>query len=503
MTNGVSSLDSVTYSSSSSSSRANSTNNTQIYNTAYISGLEAEYENLETAYEKLEAEYDEYIKNYEEKLLEYQKAIEEAENEIISSAEAEYNPEDDGSWENFLNSRLENVYTDYSIDNLQSSYTSKKASYENQLDNIEDQMSDKMEQINYAKSYMSVSNVDNTALSSSSEATATGKGNNLSVDTTSGATVTAKTKEDLISLVSEEEYAYVDKYNIDLTEKMSDGSARYLFVKGHRDGKYHIFDMANSLTGKKSDGKTLPRLYGSYGQGKKVIDYGDGMLRLGDFNVKTGQSDGHGSWSSGQAEEIFWLESDGTVKSDEIRYKTYSPLSFDLNGDGVQTSDKKTVFDIDGDGVEDLIYDSADAVLVFDADGDGVSGEDGSECFGNNTDLDGDGINDGYKDGFEALKALASREGLIGENDEKLSGDDLKLLEEKYGLKIKMQGYNSQAVSLSEAGITEINLSKSNETSVENNFDGLGNQLMKQEGATFVVNGVEREYADIWHKKLN
>ena len=115
MTNGVSSLDSVTYSSSSSSSRANSTNNTQIYNTAYISGLEAEYENLETTYEKLEAEYDEYIKNYEEKLLEYQKAIEEAENEIISSAEAEYNPEDDGSWENFLNSRLENVYTDLAV----------------------------------------------------------------------------------------------------------------------------------------------------------------------------------------------------------------------------------------------------------------------------------------------------------------------------------------------------------------------------------------------------
>ncbi len=32
-------------------------------------------------------------------------------------------------------------------------------------------------------------------------------------------------------------------------------------------------------------------------------------------------------------------------------------------------------------------------------------------------------------------------------------------------------------------------------------FDGNGNQLMQQEGATFTVNGETREYADIWHKK--
>ena len=100
------------------------------------------------------------------------------------------------------------------------------------------------------------------------------------------------------------------------------------------------------------------------------------------------------------------------------------------------------------------INDSADAILVFDADGDGISGEDGSECFGDNTDLDGDGVADGYKDGFEALKALANKEGLVnGIDDNTLDENDLKILEEKYGLQIKTDGYNSEASSLFDAGI--------------------------------------------------
>ena len=138
--------------------------------------------------------------------------------------------------------------------------------------------------------------------------------------------------------------------------------------------------------------------------------------------------------------------------------------------------------------------------MVFDNDGDGISGEDGSECFGNNTDLDGDGKADGYKDGFEALKALAKKEGLVSENDSKLDEKDLKILEEKYGLKIKSNGYNSESQSLADVGITEINISNS-ETVMNKNYDGKNNDLMTQEGATFKINGEEREYADIWHSK--
>lgn len=150
----------------------------------------------------------------------------------------------------------------------------------------------------------------------------------------------------------------------------------------------------------------------------------------------------------------------------------------------------------------DKINNSADAVLVFDKDGDGISGADGSECFGDNTDIDGDGTKDGYKDGFEALKALAAEAGVVnGADDMVIDADDIKLLEEQYGLKIKTEGYNSEAQSLLDIGITEINLANTDETTLIDNFDDMGNQIMYQEGATFKIDGEEREYADIWHRK--
>lgn len=152
----------------------------------------------------------------------------------------------------------------------------------------------------------------------------------------------------------------------------------------------------------------------------------------------------------------------------------------------------------------DKINNSADAVLVFDKDGDGISGKDGSECFGDNTDLDGDGVKDGFKDGFAALKSLASQYGLIdGKDDNVLDSNDISFLEKEVGFKIKAGGYDSEAQSLFDLGITEINLAQTEETTLTDNFDGMGNQLMQQEGATFKVNGETREYADIWHKKID
>ena len=82
----------------------------------------------------------------------------------------------------------------------------------------------------------------------------------------------------------------------------------------------------------------------------------------------------------------------------------------------------------------------------------------------------------------------------------KLDKDDIALLSEKYGLTMKM-GYTGAAQSLESLGISEINLAKTNETTLQDNFDGKGNQLMTQEGATFVQNGEEKDYADIWNAK--
>lgn len=173
--------------------------------------------------------------------------------------------------------------------------------------------------------------------------------------------------------------------------------------------------------------------------------------------------------------------------------KFQSPLTFDLDGNGVKTSASKVRFDIDGDGDKDLINDVADGVLVFNG------GDHGGEVFGNNTDLDGDGKADGYNNGFEALAALARKEGLIdpAKGDMTLSKADLEQLERDYDLAIKV-GYNGEAKSLSSLGISEINLSDS--AAFKESFDAWGNKIQHQAGATFVQDGATREYADVWHK---
>ncbi len=302
--------------------------------------------------------------------------------------------------------------------------------------------------------------------------------------------------EDLKALVSEDEWALVEENNIELTEKLDDGSARYIFAKGQKDGQYHIYDMSAtgyySSSGGKIYGTSLVRLiYGACGGGG-IVKVGNGYI-IDEFQVLDDECSDN---------IVYSLNCDGSVDEECCCYSTASPLSFDLDGDGVNLSDEIINYDIDGDGKTDTINDSADAVLVFDKDGDGVSGTDGSECFGNNTDLDGDGVKDGYNDGFEALKTFAYEEGLInGGDDMTLDENDIKLLEEEYGFKIKTNGYNSEASSLLDAGITEINLADTNDTTTIDNIDGNGNQIMYQNGATFKIDGETREYADIWHKK--
>jgi len=172
-----------------------------------------------------------------------------------------------------------------------------------------------------------------------------------------------------------------------------------------------------------------------------------------------------------------------------------TPLTFDLNGDGVKTSEKVIDYDIDGDGDLDKINDVADGTLSI------RGGKDGKDLFGNNTDLDGDGKADGFANGFEALKALAQKEGLInGKDDMVLDSKDLKILKEKYQLGMKTDGDNSKEKSFEELGITEINLGASDEVTETVDFDGRNNDVLTQEGATFKINGKDREYADVLHE---
>ncbi len=437
-------------------------------------------------YDALEKELSQENENYKRIIDAINSATKDLEDDVAAKqksaayrAMSEYDPDKDGSWSEYIENYMSSL-------NISSSFSAtlsgliKDADFKSMnLDVLGSKLSSQANTVNDLNSqYKTITSEINSVNSLISAA-----------NSQLGAAKEALTSNAL-SMVSEAEMRLVTDNNLDLTEKLSDGSPRYIIAKGKQDGQYHVYDMKNK-------GACIARQYGTQGSGLRGSDIcpnGNGYLR--DFKKLDADDTG--------GEEYYYYDSNNELKSARACYKTCSPLSFDINGNGVQTSSSIVNFDIDGDGIMDTINDSADAVLVFDKDGDGISGADGSETFGNNTDIDGDGKADGFKDGFEALKALAKQEGLIdGVNDNELDENDLKVLEEKWGLKIKTGGYNSEAQSLSDAGITNIKLSADNSTVMQDNFDGNGNQLMTQEGATFTVNGEEKEYADIWHKKLD
>lgn len=321
---------------------------------------------------------------------------------------------------------------------------------------------------------------------------------------------------DLTKMINSKELEIVEKYGLDLSECVEkDGLyyPKYVIAKGTYDGAFHIYQRSETIDLSKYESNLkyskgisekatdyfaidLARIYGNGASWDICAPNNGYMIKYGDSETpKDGMTEVYYITSFCDFQNAYF---EATYKS----YETNSPLSFDLNDDGVKVSDKIVEYDIDADGILDKINDSADAILCFDKDGDGISGSNGSECFGNNTDLDGDGKADGYKDGFEALKSLAERTGLINNNDDmELDTNDIKFLEEKFGLKLKVGGYNSEAKSLFEYGISAISIAKTNETAMYN-IDN-GNQLMKQVGAVFIQNGKTKEYADIWHRKLD
>ncbi|MCQ2958056.1 MAG: VCBS repeat-containing protein [Candidatus Gastranaerophilales bacterium] len=280
--------------------------------------------------------------------------------------------------------------------------------------------------------------------------------------------------KEILALIPQAEKDLAKNNNVDLTKCYA--------AKGKQDGKWHLY---------MSNGTSLARKYGK-NSGFDIVASGNGYVN--------GLKEKEGGQAVYYFTEVNEDMTDGKVDCKYCDYTTSSPLSFDVDGDGVHTTTDTVNFDIDGDGEMDVINNSAEWVLAFDKDHNGVAGEDGSELFGDNTDLDGDGQADGYKDGFEALKALALKEGLIGDGDTKLDADDIAFLSEKYGL-VMTNGYGGEAKSLADLGITEINLATTDETTLNRNVDGQQNDVMTQEGATFTVNGETRTYADIWHSK--
>lgn len=426
-----------------------------------------EQENLSNQIQKTQADNEnaqaEFMAQYNAKMLE---------------AEAAYNPETDGDKQEFIDKQMSGFgkaqITD--VSDMQNKLGSLKNTgvdlgmlldtTNTTLTNVQNKLQTIDVKITGIKAEIEVANKDKEAVIAEKQ------------------TIPAKAREAIKNALDPAEWALVE--NTDFSEKLEDGSPRYMLAKGKEDGKFHIYDMGKngaSIVRDKAPGKgfdIIKRGNGYIGNYKEVADGTEGANKTFSFTLS---------------------DTEFSSEKNTATYKTYSPLAFDLNGGGFQTSNDTIKYDIDGDGQLDNINNVFEGILAFDKDGDGVAGEDGSELFGNNTDLNNDGIADGFKDGFEALKAIAYKENLFdGADDLMLDSNDLNILSEKYGLTMKL-GYNGEAKSFESLGITQINLAKTNETKLEDNFDGKNNQLMTQAGATFVQDGQEKDYADIWHVK--
>ena len=187
----------------------------------------------------------------------------------------------------------------------------------------------------------------------------------------------------------------------------------------------------------------------------------------------------------------------------------YDPLVFDLSGSGVRTSPRKLLFDIAGDRRSDRIewindLEEGTGILVFDPTLKGGGGRDGSELFGDRTDLSRKGHPEGFVDGYAALRALVERAAAAGviSKDAAQSGalgaPELSALERAYGLGMKLGGFSGRVVSLKEAGVSSIALSGAPVQRV-GDYDGRGNDVSLQPGASFTRrDGSTGVYANLW-----
>lgn len=189
-----------------------------------------------------------------------------------------------------------------------------------------------------------------------------------------------------------------------------------------------------------------------------------------------------------------------------------SPLIFDLEGQGLVLKNGGMIdIDIDGDGKYERVteLDAHIGLLVFDSKFVPEDGEDygvGRDMFGDGTDLSHYGIrgskDDGtFANGFEALRALAEHFELVHGDKQHLAASDLALLEREVGLAMRVGGVaEGEDQSFAQIGISQINLGDPDaiQDIEDSQKDHYGNRYMKQDGATFVVNGDTRDYCDIW-----
>ncbi len=168
-----------------------------------------------------------------------------------------------------------------------------------------------------------------------------------------------------------------------------------------------------------------------------------------------------------------------------------SPVIFDLDGDGVETTGLKggSYFDHDGNGFAEETgwVKSDDGLLVMDRNGDGKI-DTGKELFGNETIL-----SNGQKadDGFQALAELDSN------GDGKIDASDAAYTQLRIWQDINGDGYSvpDELKTLSELGIASINTGYSTSSYVDANENE-----HRQVGSFSRTDGTTGTATDVWFK---
>ncbi|PKO24724.1 MAG: hypothetical protein CVU35_07840 [Betaproteobacteria bacterium HGW-Betaproteobacteria-8] len=166
------------------------------------------------------------------------------------------------------------------------------------------------------------------------------------------------------------------------------------------------------------------------------------------------------------------------------------PLTFDLDGDGLETlginSNNPILFDHDGDGIKNATgwVNSDDAFLVLDRNGNGTI-DNGQELFGDST-IKSNGQT--ATDGFDALADLdTNSDGVIDANDAQFS--NLRLWRDLNQDGISQSG---ELFTLNDLGITGINVAKTANSQTLAN----GNQVADK-GTFILSDGTEGEMGSV------
>ena len=169
--------------------------------------------------------------------------------------------------------------------------------------------------------------------------------------------------------------------------------------------------------------------------------------------------------------------------------KIPSPISLDLDGDGVETTSlaNGTWFDHAGDGFaeQSAWIGRDDGLLVRDINGNGII-DNGAELFGSETKL---ANGQRAANGFDALKELDSNnDGVVDTNDSSFGA--LRIWKDSDG-----DGYTDagELLSLADAGVRSINTGYSNSSFVDSNSNE-----HRQIGSFTTTSGLNQMAADVW-----